>query len=151
MMTESDWKLCESKTLALFIKGQQIAAQHGLLLVDTKYEFGKDEKTGEILLIDEVHTPDSSRFWKADTYEARLSAGNDPENFDKEFVRIAFADLGYRGDGEIPQVPVDLWVATAQRYIMIYEMLTGLIFEPGKYPIEPRLLENLKKAGIVAN
>ncbi len=150
LLDEATWEQVKTAALRIFRRGQELSKKSGLILVDTKYEFGQ-MPDGRVILIDEVHTPDSSRFWKADTYEARLSAGNDPENFDKEFVRIAFADLGYRGDGEIPQVPVDLWVATAQRYIMIYEMLTGLNFEPGKYPIEPRLLENLKKAGIVAN
>ena len=103
-----------------------------------------------VVLIDEVHTPDSSRFWKADSYEARFAAGEDPENFDKEFVRIAYADKGYRGDGEIPSMPDELWVSASERYIQIYEVLTGQTFEAGNYPVEPRLLTNLKNAGVIS-
>ncbi len=106
-----------------------MAARAGLILVDTKYEFGRTSE-GEIILIDEVHTPDSSRFWKADNFTERFDQGLEPENFDKEFIRMAFADLGYRGDGEPPQVPENLWVQASQRYIQIYEMLTGLVFDP---------------------
>ena len=73
----------------------------------------------------------------------------DPENFDKEFIRIAFASQGYRGDGEPPQVPDQLWVQASQRYIQIYEMLSGLTFEPASYPANERILENLKKAGVI--
>jgi phosphoribosylaminoimidazole-succinocarboxamide synthase len=83
----------------------------------------------------------------ADTYQERFAAGEDPENFDKEFVRIAYAEKGYRGDGEIPPTPDELWVSASQRYIQIYEMLTGQAFEAGAYPIEERLLANLKNAG----
>jgi phosphoribosylaminoimidazole-succinocarboxamide synthase len=103
-----------------------------------------------VVLIDEVHSPDSSRFWKADTYGARFSVGKDPDNFDKEFVRIAYAEKGYRGDGEIPSMPDELWASASERYIQIYEMLTGQTFEAGSYPIEERLLTNLKKAGVIS-
>ncbi len=116
--------------------------------MDTKYEFGI-ASDGSVVLIDEAHTPDSSRFWKADTYEARFTAGDDPENFDKEFVRTAYADKGYRGDGEIPTMPADLWAAASERYITIYETLTGKAFVPGGYPAQGRLVENLKKAGVI--
>jgi phosphoribosylaminoimidazole-succinocarboxamide synthase len=102
-----------------------------------------------VVLIDEVHTPDSSRFWKAETYEELFSAGEDPENFDKEFVRLAYAEKGYRGDGEIPSMPNDLWVSASQRYIQIYEMLTGQEFMPGAYPVPERLIENLKEGGLI--
>ena len=121
-----------------------MAGKAGLILVDTKYDFGI-ASDGSVVLIDEVHTPDSSRFWKADSYQARFSAGEDPENFDKEFVRIASADKGYRGDGEIPSMPDALWASASERYITIYELLTGKTFEAGNYPIEERLLANLKK------
>jgi phosphoribosylaminoimidazole-succinocarboxamide synthase len=123
-----------------------VAQQSGLILVDTKYEFGR-AYDGTLLLIDEIHTPDSSRYWKADTYEERFAAGEEPENFDKEFVRLAYAAEGYRGDGEPPEMPEDLWLNASQRYITIYEMLTGRDFEPGSYPVETRLIENLVKAG----
>lgn len=116
--------------------------------MDTKYELGR-AADGSVLLIDEVNTPDSSRFWKADTYEMRFKVGEEPENFDKEFVRLAYAEKGYRGDGQIPGMPTDLWVAASQRYIAIYEMLTGSEFEPGAYPVEPRLIDNLRIANIL--
>jgi len=142
------WDQVQSAALAIFKRGQQVALQAGLILVDTKYEFGR-ANDGRVVLIDEVHTPDSSRFWKADTYEDCFVSGSEPENFDKEFVRLAYAEKGYRGDGEIPEMPDALWVAASERYIGIYEMLTGQIFEPGLYPIEPRLADNLRVAKIL--
>jgi len=141
------WDTVQTAALALFKRGQQVAEKAGLILVDTKYEFGLDP-AGRVMLIDEVHTPDSSRFWKADSYAQRIAAGDEPENFDKEFVRLAFAEHGYRGDGVPPTVPDSLWSAASQRYMTIYEMLTGQPFVPGSYPVEPRLTENLRKAGL---
>jgi len=125
-----------------------VARKAGIILVDTKYEFGC-AADGGVMLIDEVHTPDSSRFWKADSYEERFAAGKDPENFDKEFVRLAYAEKNYRGDGDIPSMPDQLWISASERYIQIYEMLTGKEFVPGSYPIQERLLENLKQGGFV--
>jgi phosphoribosylaminoimidazole-succinocarboxamide synthase len=148
LLDKRTWDQLQAAALALFARGQEVATKAGLILVDTKYEFGR-AKDGSILLIDEVHTPDSSRFWKADTYPARFAAGEEPENFDKEFVRLAYAEKGYRGDGEIPQVPAALWVAASERYIKIYEMLTGNTLEAGSYPVEPRLVENLRRAKII--
>lgn len=142
------WEQVQAAALAVFRRGQALAEKAGLILVDTKYEFGRT-LDGRILLIDEVHTPDSSRFWKADTYASRLAAGHEPENFDKEFVRIAYAGQGYRGEGDIPPMPDALWAAASERYIAIYEMLTGQVFEPGRYPVNARLTENLKMAKII--
>lgn len=142
------WDQVQAAALAVFRRGQEVAGRAGLILVDTKYEFGR-APDGRVVLIDEVHTPDSSRFWKADSYEERFAAGEEPENFDKEFVRLQYAERGYRGDGPPPDVPDDLWVAAGRRYIAIYEMLTGQTFDPGTYPIEPRLMENLRKAGVL--
>ncbi len=144
----STWEQTQSAALAIFKNGQAVAREAGLILVDTKYEFGRDPD-GRVLLIDEVHTPDSSRFWRADTYAERFAAGDEPENFDKEFVRLAYAEHGYRGDGEPPAMPADFWVAASQRYIAIYEMLTGQSFQPGAYPVEQRLVENLKEARLL--
>ena len=93
-----------SVALELFRRGQEVAAAAGLILADTKYEFGLTAD-GELLLIDEVHTPDSSRFWVADTYEERLAAGEEPESLDKEVVRRALADAGFRGDGDAARPP----------------------------------------------
>ena len=119
-----------------------------MILVDTKYEFGVD-KNNNILLIDEVHTPDSSRYWKLDTYEQRLKEGKEPENFDKEFVRMAYAAKGYRGDGEIPELDENVWNEAIQLYITAYEKLTKSKFVPGEYPAEERIAKNLKKAGLM--
>ncbi len=143
------WEQVQAAALAVFKCGQEAAQKAGMILVDTKYEFGLTED-GSVMLIDEVHTPDSSRFWQADTYAERFANDAEPENFDKEFVRIAYAEKGYRGDGEIPAMPNDLWASASTRYITIYEMLTGEEFKAGAYPVEPRLEENLKKLGVIA-
>jgi phosphoribosylaminoimidazole-succinocarboxamide synthase len=143
------WDKVQAAALAIFKRGQELAHKAGLILVDTKYEFSLTED-GSVMLIDEVHTPDSSRFWKESTYTECFDSGQEPENFDKEFVRIAYADKGYRGDGEIPSMPNDLWAAASERYITIYEMLTGKAFEAGSYPIEPRMESNLKKLGVAS-
>ncbi len=143
------WEQVQTAALAIFKRGQEVALKAGLILVDTKYEFGR-AADGSVVLIDEVHTPDSSRFWKADTYDARFAEGQDPDNFDKEFVRIAYAEKGYRGDGEIPSMPDELWASASERYITIYELLTGKTFEAGSYPIEERLLANLKNTGVIS-
>ena len=148
LLDKKTWDQVQAAALAVFKRGQEVARKAGMIFVDTKYEFGR-AADGSVVLIDEVHTPDSSRFWKADTYEARFAAGEDPENFDKEFVRIAYADKGYRGDGVPPLMPDELWASASERYITIYELLTGEKFEAGSYPIEPRLVENLKKAGVI--
>jgi phosphoribosylaminoimidazole-succinocarboxamide synthase len=149
LMDEATWEQVQAAALAVFARGQKLARNAGLILVDTKYEFGRTPD-GKVTLIDEVNTPDSSRFWKADTYAERFEGGQEPENFDKEFVRIAYAEKGYRGEGQIPDMPADLWAVASQRYITIYEMLTGQPFEPGKYPVEKRLLKNLRSARILS-
>ncbi len=148
-LDDTSWQKIQTAALAIFKRGQEVARSAGMILVDTKYEFGL-APDGRILLIDEVHTPDSSRFWKADSYQQRFDAGEEPENFDKEFIRRVYADLGYRGSGEPPAVPSSLWVQASQRYIQIYELLTGLTFEPAGYPVNPRLLKNLHQKGLMA-
>lgn len=147
-LDRNTWDEVQQAALGLFAFGQQAAQKAGLILVDTKYEFGRTAD-GKVTLIDEVHTPDSSRFWKGDTYAERFENGQEPENFDKEFIRLEYAQKGYRGDGELPSMTDSLWVAASQRYICIYEMLTGSVFQPGSYPVEPRLLDNLKKVGLL--
>ena len=149
ILDEKTWNQVQVAALAIFKRGQELANKAGLILVDTKYEFGIGDG-GQVILIDEVHTPDSSRFWRVDEYDERFEAGVEPENFDKEFVRIAYAEKGYRGDGEIPSMPDSLWAAASERYITIYEMLTGETFEAGEYPIESRLVENLSKLEIIS-
>lgn len=144
----ASWDQVQAAALNLFHSGQEAAARAGLILVDTKYEFGWDPD-GNILLIDEVHTPDSSRFWKGSTYLDLFESGKEPENYDKEFVRIAYAERDYRGDGEAPEMPDDLWVQLSRRYIEVYELLTGQRFVPGEYPVGPRLIKNLTGAGLM--
>jgi phosphoribosylaminoimidazole-succinocarboxamide synthase len=142
------WDQIQAAALDIFKRGQEVALSAGMILVDTKYEFGLADD-GCIMLIDEVHTPDSSRFWKTDTYAERFNAGEEPENFDKEFIRRHYAALGYRGEGEPPAMEADLWVQASQRYIQIFELLTGLTFTPGQYPVNPRLIQNLKRDGVI--
>jgi len=128
--------------LALFARGQALAAERGLLLVDTKYEFGVD-RDGELRLIDEIHTPDSSRYWYADTYQASMGRGEDPRSLDKEFVRRWLVAEGFSGDGAPPSLPDSLRIEAARRYIETYERLTGAAFEPSTEPPLPRLRANL--------
>ncbi len=132
------WQKVQNAALAVFRRGQEIAAHGGLILVDTKYEFGLTS-AGELVLIDEVHTPDSSRFWLSDSYQQRVSAGEEPENFDKEFVRLWYAERGYRGDGDPPLWDTDLAVTASRRYMTVYEMLTGKAFVPAPYPADERV------------
>ena len=136
------WRHVTEVAIEVFRRGQEVAAAAGLILADTKYEFGLTP-SGELLLIDELHTPDSSRFWVAASYEERLAAGEEPESLDKEVVRRALADAGFSGDGDVPELPADVWSATSTRYIDAYQRLTGLPFEPGDYPVEARLAAHL--------
>ncbi len=142
------WDRVMSAAHALFERGVRLGAEAGLILADTKYEFGLSSDGG-LLLIDEVHTPDSSRWWVAETYDARLAAGEEPESLDKEVVRRAYAAIGYTGHGPVPSVPDDVWTATTARYITAYERLTGQTFQPGDYPVADRLVTNLTKAGLL--
>lgn len=143
LLDGTTWDQVQAAALALFRQGQEVARQGGLILVDTKYEFGR-APDGSVMLIDEVHTPDSSRFWLADSYAERTAGGQEPENFDKEFLRLWYAERGYRGDGDPPPATDDLKVQVSQRYIALYEMLTGQSFEPGAYPAGPRVERALR-------
>lgn len=129
-MTQEDLDVCASAALRVFAMGQEIAQEHGLILVDTKYEFGRDLETGEILLIDEVHTPDSSRYWLASSYEERIAAGKEPDNIDKEFLRLWFRERcdPYK-DEVIPEAPRDLVMELSRRYITLFEMITWNHFD----------------------
>jgi phosphoribosylaminoimidazole-succinocarboxamide synthase len=140
-------EVCEV-SLAVFARGSEIAEAAGLVLADTKYEFGLD-RDGRLLLIDEVHTPDSSRFWEASTYEARLDRGEEPESMDKEIIRRAYADLGYRGDGPAPVLPSTVWSDVAAGYRRAYERLTRGAFVPASQPAEARIISALTEAGIL--
>ena len=146
-MKQEDWDYCSQKALELFEFGQKKAEESGLVLVDTKYEMGKDEG-GNILLIDEIHTPDSSRYWIAETYEERMSNGQEPQNIDKEFLRLWFVDnCDPYNDKEIPLAPNDLVIELSSRYIYLYETITGSVFpfpDHGK-TVQGRINENLKE------
>ncbi|OGH94645.1 MAG: phosphoribosylaminoimidazolesuccinocarboxamide synthase [Candidatus Magasanikbacteria bacterium RIFOXYD2_FULL_41_14] len=129
LVSQADWDYVSGKALELFNFGQKTAAEHGLILVDTKYEFGKDEN-GQITLIDEIHTPDSSRYWLAKTYEERFLSDKEPENIDKEFLRIWFKEhCDPYADKELPPAPEELVVELSRRYIQLYEMITGENFK----------------------
>lgn len=141
------YKQMEEITYALYKRGNEIANKAGLILVDTKYEFGLVD--GKLILMDEMHTPDGSRFWIKDTYKERFEKGKEPENFDKEFIRLWYAQRIDPYKDKIPAMPQDLVVAASKRYIEIYERLTGQKFTVYAYPIEKRILQNLKKAKII--
>jgi phosphoribosylaminoimidazole-succinocarboxamide synthase len=132
------WARVTAAALEVFRLGSEIGAAAGLILADTKYEFGL-AGDGELLLIDEVHTPDSSRWWVAGSYAARLAEGAEPESLDKEVVRRALAEAGYTGDGPLPVLDDEVWRATSRRYIDAYERLTGRAFVPAPYPAGPRI------------
>jgi phosphoribosylaminoimidazole-succinocarboxamide synthase len=142
------WEQVCAAALAIFARGSQRAQAAGLILADTKYEFGL-APDGTLLLIDEVHTPDSSRFWEGATYEARLGAGQEPESMDKEIVRRAYADLGYRGDGPTPVLDPAVWAAAATGYQRAYERLTGRAFVAAEQPAAERIHRSLQDAGFL--
>ena len=139
------WKQIEKSAIKLFERGTQIADKGGLILADTKYEFGLDKK-GQLILIDEIHTPDSSRFWLKSTYKERFKKDEEVENYDKEVMRIWFKDHGYSGDGKAPKMSEEIIVRVAQRYMDVYEMLTGEKFELDlSYPLKTSITETLSK------
>jgi phosphoribosylaminoimidazole-succinocarboxamide synthase len=127
---------------ALFAVGQQHAESRGLILVDTKYELGK-RKDGEIVVIDEIHTPDSSRYWKTATYADRFAAGEEPESFDKEYVRRWLAAEGFDGDGPIPTIPDEVKIEASARYVEALETITGTPFVPNLEEPIARMRRNL--------
>lgn len=150
ILTKKEWEKAKEIALAIFKRGSEIAKKNGLILVDTKYEFGIDEK-GEIVLIDEVHTPDSSRYWIASSYEERFREGKEPENIDKEFIRLWFREHcdPYK-DKVLPEAPLELIAELSIRYIKLYEMITGNIFSADiENDTKERIKNNLRKAGVI--
>ena len=127
--------LCEK----LFALGQARALEHGLILADAKYEIGRDPQ-GNLRFIDEIHTPDSSRYWHASDYEQRLAAKEEPRSLDKEYVRRWLADFGYGGDGLPPPLPEEVRIEAARRYIAAFELVTGGAFEPDPTPPLARIV-----------
>ena len=145
-MTQKDWDYCSQMALELFAFGQVKSRQNGMILVDTKYEMGRD-KDGIIRLIDEIHTPDSSRYWVANTYEERMSAGQEPQNIDKEFLRLWFVDnCDPYNDKILPDAPEELVAELSSRYIYLYETVVGASFPfpDASKLVEERINENLK-------
>jgi phosphoribosylaminoimidazole-succinocarboxamide synthase len=143
LVTAAHFDAAADLAMALFKRGQEFCAARGLILVDTKYEFGLT-KDGRIMVIDEIHTPDSSRFWFAKSYEQRRSQGQSPESFDKEYLRRWLADQGFRGDGAIPAIPDDVRIEAARRYIEACEAIRGTPFVPNLDAPAARMLNNLK-------
>ena len=154
LLTKKMTEKVERVAKALFKRGQELALKKGLILVDTKYELGID-KEGKLTLIDEIHTPDSSRYWKAGSYDERYNKGEEPEYFDKEFLRLWFKEHcdPYK-DKELPLAPPELVAELSRRYIEIYETISGKPFNHDfSQPIMKRIKNNLAnlpagKAGI---
>lgn len=147
LMTQADWEYVGQKALEIFAYGQEVATKHGLILVDTKYEFGRDAD-GIIRIVDELHTPDSSRYWIANSYADRFAAGKEPENIDKEFLRLWFKDhCDPYNDTVLPPAPKELVIELSRRYIMLYEMITGEKFQfpDAHMPITERIQKNILK------
>jgi phosphoribosylaminoimidazole-succinocarboxamide synthase len=146
LLTRNKWREACELALALFARGREIAGAHGLILVDTKYEFGFDRE-GRIILADEIHTPDSSRYWIRETYDRRFAAGELPETLDKDFVRrwVTARCDPYRDP--LPEIPRDLILEAARTYIEVFETITGQPFElpPAEIPVLARIRANLAR------
>lgn len=144
LLTSEQWQTLSRYALALFARGQKLAAERGLILVDTKYEFGTDEN-GTIILADEIHTPDSSRYWIANSYHDSFEKGQRPQSFDKDFVRSWVVERCDPYKDEIPEIPLTLVEQTSQVYISAYQAITGETFVPDDSGVTPwaRVRDNL--------
>ncbi|MDA0663571.1 MAG: phosphoribosylaminoimidazolesuccinocarboxamide synthase [Proteobacteria bacterium] len=147
IVTPAQWDELCARSFAVFARGQEIAARHGLILVDTKYEFGVDEN-GTITLADEVHTPDSSRYWIADSYDERFAMGKEPDSLDKEFLRLWINARCNPYKDPIPEIPAETLQDFSARYIRLYEQVTGRTFErpPPGVSVRDRIEANLRRA-----
>ena len=147
LMTKKQWDIVSEKSLQLFERGSEITTLNGLILVDTKYEFGYDAK-GNIYLVDEIHTPDSSRFWLKESYKEKFEKGEEPIYIDKEFLRLWFKEHcdPYK-DKVLPEAPKELVVELSRRYIKLFEMITGDNFNAEVGDVKKRIKLNLKKRG----
>jgi phosphoribosylaminoimidazole-succinocarboxamide synthase len=142
-LSTEDFDRAAAMAETLFSYGQRRAAERGLILVDTKYEMGRTPD-GELVVIDAIHTPDSSRYWYADDYEQRLAKGEEPRGLDKEYVRRWYVnDQNYRGEGKPPPMTDEVRVEAARRYIANYELITGRAFVPDTGDPLPRIARNL--------
>lgn len=133
LLTPEQWDAVSRYALALYKRGQELSAKNGLILADTKYEFGTDEN-GSIILADEIHTPDSSRFWIADSYGAAFAAGKRPKSFDKDFIRAWVVERCDPYKDDIPEIPTELIEQTSDVYLQAYKMITGKRFAPDHDP-----------------
>lgn len=136
------YELAEKYSLQLFERGQDWASKQGLILVDTKYEFGM--VGDELIVIDEIHTPDSSRYWVKEGYQERYDGNEDQKMLDKENIRQWLIDRGFSGEGTPPDLSDDIRVFLAEQYISLYKKITGKDFEPALGDVKSRILENLK-------
>lgn len=143
LVTEAVFDRAAAIAQRLFAEGRRFAESRGLVLADTKYEMGLDP-AGEIIVIDEIHTPDSSRYWVRESYERALHEGTDPIALDKEYVRRWLVEQGYRGEGPPPPLPDPVRCEATRRYIEAYERVTGEAFVPDTEPVEERLARNLR-------
>jgi phosphoribosylaminoimidazole-succinocarboxamide synthase len=145
LLTAGQWQTVSDYALALFAKGRELARERGLILVDTKYEFGIDE-SGTIMIADEIHTPDSSRYWFLESYQERFEAGERPESFDKDFIRTWVVARCDPYKDAIPEIPQDVVMETSRVYIDAFERITGQTFAlpPKDVPVLERVRRNLK-------
>ena len=141
LTTAKQWEEIEASAHALFRRGQEIARRRGLILVDTKYEMGYDD-AGRLTLADEVHTPDSSRYWVASSYERLMNEGKEPESLDKEFFRLWLREQGFEYGGRKPAITDDVRLMLGQKYITLYEQMTGESFIP---PRDPEVLRRIER------
>jgi len=143
VLSAEDFDRAAEMCARVFAFGRQEALRRGLILVDTKYEIGR-RPDGALCFIDEIHTPDSSRFWYADDYDARFGRGEEPRGLDKEYVRRTLAEQGYRGDGPAPKLTDEVRMEAARRYIQVCELITGRKFVPNTEEPIARIRRNLK-------
>lgn len=145
LLDAAQWRTVTDYAHALFARGRAMAAKQGLILVDTKYEFGTDA-SGAVVLADEIHTPDSSRYWRAASYPSRFAKGERPDSFDKDFVRSWVAERCDPYKDPIPAIPADVILKTAEVYVEAFETITGRMFEvPADEPVLARIRRNLKR------
>ncbi len=149
LMSKAQFEAAEKAAFALFQRGSELAAKRGLILVDTKYELGEDAN-GTLTVIDEIHTPDSSRYWMAEEYEARFAAGEGQKMLDKENLRGWLMEKhGFKGEGEPPVLTDDIRTELASKYLELYEQMTGERFDPKPGDVVERIRGNLTKAGLL--
>jgi phosphoribosylaminoimidazole-succinocarboxamide synthase len=146
LVSEEKYAKMEEIALKLFSRGTEVASKRGLILVDTKYEFG-ETPDGEILVIDEIHTPDSSRYWVSESYDNLFGSGQDQKMLDKEYVRQWLIGKGFMGDGEAPKLDEEVVVNAAMKYVELYELITGEEFKVVEGDVNERMRKNLQSKG----